>query len=209
MSGLLIEQPSIAEGVVHLKENDPVFSKLPNAFFDINRNVTPSGLGGLVRTICGQQVSTKAADAIWGRVKDAMNPDNAQSILKHDEDSLRALGLSRPKARYILGAAEALIDGRLTPQDWHNMDDDAVFEQILALKGFGEWSVHMILLFSLARGNVWPAGDLGIQIGLHYYLECADRPNQKLTETYKEHFSPHASAAALLLWELKSYKESV
>lgn len=163
----------------------------------------PPGFAGLARIIAGQQLSTRAAATIWDRVLTACGEPEPESYLALPEDALRAAGLSRQKIGYIRGLAEAVLSGALRPQDFAAMDDAGVEAAITALKGFGPWSAQMALMFGLARPDVWPAGDLGIQTGMQRYLGLAARPGFEETRGHGDRFAPRRTAASLLLWSLK------
>lgn len=131
-------------------------------------------------------------------------PDN---ILRAGEDDLRALGLSRSKISYLKGLADAVASGRFNPADMQTLSNEDVTARITAIKGFGPWSAQMFLMFGLARPNVWAPGDLGIQYGLQYYLQAADRPDIAAATLLEPRFTPHQTAASLMLWHLKIVTE--
>ncbi len=200
----LYHVPRIFEGIEHLLENDPVFSKLGLRTVDLKRPYYGPGFQGLVRIVVGQQVSTHAADSMWKRLQNDLPNITPNSILILNQDELRALGLSHQKARYIRALAEAINDKSFDPAALEDMDDDGVYEAITALKGFGSWSAEIYLMFCLARPDVWPAGDLGIQEGLRKYLGRKERPDEKQTKKAGERFKPYRTAASLLLWHMKA-----
>jgi DNA-3-methyladenine glycosylase II len=130
--------------------------------------------------------------------------NDPRAILAMPDDDLRSCGLSFQKIKYIRGLADAVANDQIDFRALKRAPDDQVIAVLTSLKGFGVWSAQMILIFTLARPNVWPAGDLGVQEGLRLYRRLPDRPTAKETESYGlKKFTPHASAAALLLWRLK------
>lgn len=195
--------PRIFDGLEHLLKNDPVFSGLGLNPADIKRIYVGAGFRGLVRIVIGQQVSTQAADSLWQRLQDGIPNVTPNSVLILKPDEMRNLGLSHQKAGYIRGLADAINEGAFDPQALDPLTDDEVYKAITALKGFGPWSAEMFLMFALARPDIWPAGDLGIQEGLRKYLGLEDRPDFEATQKEGERFAPHRTAAALLLWHLK------
>lgn len=200
----LYHVPRIYEGLEYLLTNDPVFSKLGIKSKDIKREYIGPGFEGLVRIVIGQQVSTQAADSMWKRFTEAVPNVTPNYVLIMDQDEMRALGLSHQKTRYIRGLAQAIKDGEFNPESFDNLSDDEVYDAVTALKGFGNWSAEMFLIFGLARPDIWSPADLGVQEGLRKYLAAADRPNELQTEKAGKLFAPHRTAATLLLWHLKA-----
>ena len=200
---LLHELPHIRESLDRLIANDAFFSKLD---IDYDRFYWPhmgGGFEGLVRIVAGQQVSTSAATAIRVRTEKTIKPLTPANLIKEGEDKLRECGFSRPKAGYILGAAEAVQNGTLDMEALAEKSEDDVAASITALKGFGPWSAQIYLMFGLARPDIWPAGDLGIQEGLRIYLGQGERPDETQTQAEGERFKGDRTAAAMLMWYVK------
>lgn len=196
--------PRIFEGLEHLLTRDPVFGKLDISAADIRREYVGPGFPGLVRIVIGQQVSVQAADSLWRRFEGGIPNVTPNSVLVLKQDEMRALGLSHQKARYIRELALAVNEARFDPLALDHLSDDEVYESICALNGFGKWSAEMFLIFGLARPDVWPAGDLGIQEGLRKYLGIDERPDAARTLKEGRRFAPYRTAATLLLWHLKA-----
>jgi DNA-3-methyladenine glycosylase II len=159
--------------------------------------------GTLVRSITGQQLSTKAAMTIYGRLTELYEgrTPTPQEIIDTDPDQLRAIGLSRAKAAYLRDLAEHITDGELPVDQLAEMPDDEVSERLTAIKGLGRWTVDMFLMFHLGRPDVLPVGDLGIRkaIQIHYGLE--ELPKAAEMERIAEAWRPHRTLASLYLWE--------
>ena len=172
---------------------------MPDFSWRTHEAVFPS----LMRTIVGQQLSTKAAGTIWARVCDGVGDISPKGFSKVDDETLRGFGLSRQKISYVRSLAEAVLSGDFVPEDLHGMDDETVLQQITALKGFGVWSAQMVLIFTLNRVDIWPSGDLGIQEGVKIYKKLDERPDSAATERFGQIFKGQRTAAALLLWKLK------
>lgn len=188
----------------HLLVNDCVFAASGLTHDHVTATRDDFDLPSLAQTIVGQQLSTKAAATIWGRVAAAIDIHDPQSYLAATHDELRALGLSSQKVKYFHGLAEAVRDDKLDFAALKRASNDDVIAALTSLKGFGVWSAQMMLIFALARPDVWPSGDLGVQEGLRMYRKLKERPDAKATEQYGlKKFGPHTSAAALLLWRLK------
>jgi len=163
-------------------------------------------MAGLIRIVVGQQISNKVAQNLWVKLITDINPNNPDDILNADETQLKSYGLSRQKIGYVRGLADAVKNNQVDIASWATKTSDVVRDEITSLKGFGPWSAQVFLLFHLCDRHIWPAGDLGVQIGLQKYLGLNDRPNEKQTRDKKDLFENRESAAALLLWELKGDK---
>lgn len=196
--------PHIQSDVEYLLENDRVFKKsgiqMPDFSWRTHEEIFPS----LMRTIVGQQLSTKAANTIWQRVVDGVGDITPKGFSKIDDEMLRAYGLSRQKISYVRGLALAVQSNQFDPESVWEMDDADVVEHITALKGFGVWSAQMILIFTLSRPDVWPSGDLGIREGVRVYKNADERPDVAMTEKFGQKFKGRRTAAALLTWKLMS-----
>jgi DNA-3-methyladenine glycosylase II len=159
--------------------------------------------GTLIRSITGQQLSTKAASTIYGRVSDFYGgkTPTPEQIIATDPEQLRALGLSNAKAAYLRDLAEHIVDGELPIDRLAELSDEEVYEALIAVKGLGRWTVDMFLIFHLGRPDVLPVGDLGIRkaIQLEYGLE--EMPKASEMERIAEAWRPHRSLASLYLWE--------
>lgn len=193
----------IQNDIAHLLAHDSVFKKsgvvMPDFSWRTHEEMFPS----LMRTIVGQQLSTKAANTIWQRVVDGVGDLSPAGFLAVSDEVLRGFGLSRQKISYIRGLVADVQSGKFRPNEIAALDDESALAALTALKGFGEWSAQMILIFTLARRDVWPAGDLGIREGARLYLGLDDRPDVDATRRIGETFKGRRTAAALLFWRLK------
>lgn len=204
--GFLHDVPHIRRSLDHLLETDPVFSNIDTDFSDFPWPHFAGGFPGLVRIVIGQQISTSAAASLWNKMFTRIEPLTPENLLKQNDDILRDIGLSRQKQSYVRGLARAILDGECDPSGFKDLEDEEIKTRITSLKGFGDWSANIYLLFCLARPDVWPAGDLGIQLGLQDYLELDEKPDAKRTAEEGKRFKGHRSAASLLMWHLKSQK---
>ena len=158
------------------------------------------GYATLLRTIVGQQVSVKAADAMWVKLDVAVGgvTDPAQMLAASDEQ-LRAGAMSRQKASYARSLADEVTSGRL---DLTNLpaDDEEAIAALVRIKGIGRWSAEVYLLFAEGRPDIWPAGDLAVQIETGRILGHETRPSEKLTRELAEAWRPYRGAAAIFTW---------
>jgi DNA-3-methyladenine glycosylase II len=159
--------------------------------------------GALLRAIVGQQLSTKAARTIYGRVLELFDgkTPSPEQLLEAGEADLRAAGLSGRKVEYVRDLAVHVIDGELELDRLDQLADEAVIEEIVAVRGLGVWTAEMFLIFHLERPDVLSGGDLGIRkaVQIEYGLEEMPAPTRVLE--IGEPWRPHRSLASLYLWE--------
>jgi DNA-3-methyladenine glycosylase II len=159
--------------------------------------------GALLRAIVGQQLSTKAARTIYLRVLELFDgtTPSPEQLLEASEADLRGAGLSGRKVEYVRDLASHVIGGELELDRLGELDDAEVIEEIVAVRGLGQWTAEMFLIFHLERPDVISGGDLGIRkaIQIEYGLEQMPKPQEVMTMS--EPWSPHRSLASLYLWE--------
>lgn len=156
----------------------------------------------LARIVVGQQVSTAAARTIWGRVCEAFgNRAPRPEEVVGAEEVLRGCGLSGRKASYVAGIGEAIVGGDFVPEELEEMPDADVIETMTALKGLGQWSAEMFLMFNLGRPDVFSGGDLGLRNGMKIALELDEAPTPQEAVATAERWSPHRTLACIYLWE--------
>jgi DNA-3-methyladenine glycosylase II len=162
----------------------------------------PTGYATLLRTIVGQQVSVAAAASVWRKLEAHLGEDlPPDRLLASEFDDLRACGLSRQKQGYVRSLCELVVTGTL---DLDNLpgDDEAAIAELVRIKGIGRWSAEIYLLFAEGRPDIWPAGDLAVQAGLHKLLGLEARPSEKETRALAEDWRPHRGAAAIFTWHV-------
>ncbi len=162
--------------------------------------IRPTGFETFLDIIVGQQISTEAARAIMQRLRDLLPDMQARTLLQLSFDDLRKSGLSNRKVEYAQGLATAIVEGWFDFESLVTMDDQAAIRAITALRGFGEWSAEIYLMFVLQRGDVFPANDLALQIALQKLKRLPERPGDKQSRAIIEHWSPWRSAGSLFLW---------
>ena len=162
--------------------------------------ISERGYITLLRAIVGQQVSIKAAASIWAKLDAATGGcDDPSRVAATDIEALRAAGLSRQKADYAHSLAEEVITGRLDFDKLPEDDEDAI-AQLVRVKGIGRWTAEVYLLFAEGRTDVWPAGDLAVQIEIGRILGLDGRPTEKRIRELAEPWRPHRGAAAVFAW---------
>jgi DNA-3-methyladenine glycosylase II len=158
--------------------------------------------GALLRSIVGQQLSTKAARAIYLRMLDLFDgPPTPEAMLARSEEELRGVGFSRRKVEYVHDLAGRVLDGELELDRIESLGDEEAIEEISAVRGLGRWTAEMFLLFHLGRPDVISGGDLGIRKAVMVEYGLAAMPTPKEVEERAERWRPNRSLASLYLWE--------
>jgi DNA-3-methyladenine glycosylase II len=193
----------------HLRRADPVMARLidehggPLPLEPDSRGRPDDAYGALVRAIAGQQLSVRAAQAIWRKLIarfDGATPTPEQ-ILADDPDELRAAaGFSRAKVAYLRSLAEHVVSGELALDRLGELSDGDVIRELTAVKGIGEWSAHMFLMFTLHRPDVLAVGDLGIRNAARDAYGLASAPKPAELEAIAEPWRPYRTRACLYLW---------
>ncbi len=202
----------LTDAIEHLRAADPVLRDLIDRIgVDSlgNRRVARSRdhYGALVRTIVGQQLSTRAARAIYDRLTARFGgrAPTPEEILADDPDELRAsAGLSHAKVRYLRSLAEHVLDGSLELGKLGRLSDEEVTARLTAISGIGRWSADMFLMFHLQRPDVLPVGDLGIRKAFEGVYGLPAPPETAEMERIAEPWRPQRSLACLFLWRSQS-----
>lgn len=163
--------------------------------------VRDGGFAALLRIIAEQQVSVAAGAAIWAKTEATLGTVSAEAVAEAGDETLKACGLSRPKVRYARALADAVLSGSLDLEALAHEPDDAVIRRTLtALPGIGRWTADIYMMFCLGHGDVWPAGDLALQVAVQRLLDLPERPGLSEMDEIASHWKPWRSTAALLLW---------
>jgi DNA-3-methyladenine glycosylase II len=159
------------------------------------------GFATLLRIMVAQQLSTRSAAAIWGRLEAACGPAvTAERYLALDEAAFRTIGFSRQKMAYGRRLAEAVASGALDLDALATVPEDEAIAAISAQRGFGRWSAEIYLLFALGRADAFPADDLGLQVGMQRLKRLTTRPNRKAMNELAEPWRPLRGCGAIFLW---------
>ena len=195
-----ISAAAIKEGLDAVAQREPGFARALKVAGYPEPRIRPTGYGTLLRTIVGQQVSVAAAASMWRKLEGHIGEDLAlERVLESSFDELRACGLSRQKQGYIRSLCELVTAGELN-FDALPEDDEEAIAQLTRIKGIGRWSAEIYLLFAEGRADIWPAGDLAVQAGLHKLLDLPERPSEKATREMAEAWRPHRGATAIFTW---------
>jgi len=188
------------KATAELSTRDPVMKTLIAQYKTFKLGSRGDAFQTLARAIVGQQISVKAAQSVWERFAAAHSAVTPVVVAASKLDTLRGCGLSGQKSGYILDLATRFRDGHLQPARWTQLDDEAVIEELVQVKGIGRWTAEMFMIFNLARPDVFPIADLGLQkaITLHY------NRGRKLTPARMQRigaaWAPWRSVATWYLW---------
>lgn len=187
--------------LAYLKAKDKTLGAVIDSLGVLQRPVHDDIFSSVVHHILGQQISTKAQEAVWERLSSRVDTVDAAHLLALGRTELQAVGTSFRKADYILDFADKVASGDFNIASLETMPDAEVIAALSSLKGVGAWTAEMLLIFTLKRPDVLSFGDLGIQRGLRmlYRHKEIDR---KRFERYKKRYSPYASTASLYLWAI-------
>jgi DNA-3-methyladenine glycosylase II len=191
----------------HLRSVDHVLRRLIDERGPIDpetdrRGSRPHAYEALARAIVGQQLSTKAAASIWGRITELFGEEtpSPQHLIEADGQTLRDAGLSWSKVGFLKDLAERVADGRLDLDRLSELSDEDVVATLTEIKGVGRWTAEMFLIFHLARPDVISTGDLGIRRAAQVAYGLDDLPGPAELERIAEPWRPHRTLACLYLW---------
>ena len=198
---------SINAAVDELARREKAFAAVLERHGRPEPRVSEPGATTLLRTIVGQQVSVAAARSMWAKLEAGYgSPPDLAKILKASDEDLRLAGLSRQKAGYARSLAGLVLSGELD-LDQLPEDDEEAIALLTKIKGIGRWSAEIYLLFAEGRTDVWPAGDLAVQVEIGKLLGLEGKPSEKQLRELAEAWRPHRGAVAVLAWH--SYNSEV
>ena len=195
-----LSKETIKTGLDHVGAIEPRLAEAVAQSGYPEPRIRPEGYETLLRTIVGQQVSVASAAAVWNKLERRLGQGcPAETLIATEFDELRACGLSRQKQGYARSLAELILSGGL---DLANLpdDDEEAIAVLTKVRGIGRWSAEIYLLFAQGRPDIWPAGDLAIQIGVGNFLALAERPSEQDLRRQAEAWSPHRGAVAIFTW---------
>ncbi len=190
----------IREGLDAIAAREPRWAEALASHGYPAERIRPTGYRTLLRTIIGQQVSVASADSVWNKLTGHLGEEVVPAeLLASSFDELRACGLSRQKQGYVRSLCE-LVDSGTLDLDSLPRDDEEAIAQLTRIKGIGRWSAEIYLLFAEGRPDIWPAGDLAVQIAVGRLADLPERPSEGVTRTLAEPWRPYRGAAAIFAW---------
>ena len=188
----------------HLVKRDRVMKKLIPRFSDGQLESRGDAFTTLARSIVGQQISVKAAQAVWDRLIALTSGPSSKlspkAVLDLDAPQIRAAGLSARKVEYLCDLAEHFRSGAVSPARWHDMDDEAIIEELVGIRGIGRWTAEMFLIFHLLRPNVLPLDDVGLIKGISVNYFSGEPVSRAEAREVGEAWSPYRSVATWYIW---------
>ena len=195
----------IKKAVSSLLKKDPEIKFLLNSYEIDDLKPKKNYFKSLTRTIIYQQLSGKAAQTISDRFI-SLYPSNdyplPQDILKTNHDLLRSVGISNAKAHYIKNIAEAFINGTVDHENFGQLSDTEIMDQLISIKGVGPWTIQMFLMFALNRLDIFPTGDLGVQKGFKIYFKLKELPSPAEMILRAEVWRPYRTIMSIYFWKV-------
>ncbi|HEX5686314.1 MAG TPA: DNA-3-methyladenine glycosylase [Ideonella sp.] len=188
----------------HLAKRDRVMKKLIPQFGEARLQSRGDAFTTLARSIVGQQISVKAAQSVWDKFAAVVGgPSNRLApgdVLALDALTLRGVGLSARKTEYLIDLARHFADGTVHVKQWQQMDDEAIIDELVAIRGIGRWTAEMFLIFHLMRPNVLPLDDLGLLKGISLSYFSGEPVSRAEARELGEGWAPYRSVATWYLW---------
>ena len=185
------------KAVTDLSKNDNIIAKIITDYPKERMEMKNDTLHTLVRSVVGQQISVRAADAIWNRLDEACNNSITESnLLELSIEDMRKTGLSNTKSNYIMN----IVNANLSELDWENMNDEEVSNELCKIKGIGPWTADMFLIFRLGRANILPLGDIGLVNAINLHYNNKEKLSKEKLMKFKEKWSPWCSIATWYMW---------
>jgi DNA-3-methyladenine glycosylase II len=188
----------------HLGKRDRVLRKLIPKFGEARLQSRGDAFTTLARSIVGQQISVKAAQSVWGKFVEAIGGPSTRAdpsaVLEIDAAALRGAGLSARKCEYLVDLARHFEDGLVHVKQWQVMEDEAIIEELVAIRGIGRWTAEMFLIFHLMRPDVLPLDDLGLIKGISVNYFSGEPVSRAEAREVSEAWTPFRSVATWYIW---------
>jgi DNA-3-methyladenine glycosylase II len=192
------------EACKHLARRDRVMKKLIPQFGEARLQSRGDGFTTLARSIVGQQISVKAAQSVWERFAALVESPSTKlppaEVLKLKAEAIRAAGLSARKVEYLRDLARHFAEGSVHVRQWQQMDDEAIIEELVAIRGIGRWTAEMFLIFHLMRPNVLPVDDLGLLKGISVNYFSGEPVTRVEAREIGDGWAPYRSVATWYIW---------
>ncbi len=196
-----LQQPSYwADARAHLMKRDRVLRKLLPQYEQGMLESRGDAFVTLARSIVGQQISVRAAQAVWDRCEAAVPRVTPKHMLAVAGATLREAGLSQRKVEYIQDLAQHFEDGRLHAKQWQHMDDEAIIRELITVRGIGRWTAEMFLIFYLLRPDVLPLDDIGLLAGISRLYFSGEAVSRSDAREVAQAWAPYRSVATWYIW---------
>ena len=196
----LIKPAYWEEACKHLAKKDRVMRRLIPQFGDVCLESRGDACVTLARSIVGQQISVKAAQSVWDRFAALSKSLTPANVLKLKVDDMRASGLSARKVEYLVDLALHFSNGTVHTRQWADMDDEAIIDELVAIRGIGRWTAEMFLIFYLLRPNVLPLDDVGLINGISHNYFSGEAVSRSDAREVASAWAPYCSVATWYIW---------
>ncbi len=197
MPKYLKTNPEVKE---HLIKTDPLLKPLIDLYGDIEIELETEYFEALISSIVGQQLSNKAAAAIWNRLKNLTPIVDAPTLLAIGDEELRSIGISYAKISYIKNLSRAVLNREILIESFDALPDDEIIRELVAVKGIGQWTAEMFLIFSLGRQDVFSVGDGGLNRAVKNIYQIENVPTKQRLFEISSNWKPYRTFASLYLW---------
>jgi DNA-3-methyladenine glycosylase II len=191
---------TLLKGVRELAERDEDLARIVSAFGPPPLWEREQGFHSLIHIILEQQVSLASAQAAYTRLEKAINPLSPKNFLGLTDKELKQIGFSQQKSRYGRELAKAILDGSLRLSELTRLDDGEAKERLMNVKGIGPWTADIYLMMALGRTDIWPMGDLALEVALQKVKGLPARPTPEEARKLSDRWQPWRAVAARLLW---------
>jgi 3-methyladenine DNA glycosylase/8-oxoguanine DNA glycosylase len=192
-----------AEATAHLKLCDANLASLIHKVGPCRLRPADDLLAALTESIISQQISSKAATTIFGKVSAVMShPWQIEEMIRLDDEFLKSCGVSPQKRGYLASLVDHVHSGKLHLSKMQSLDDETVVSELTKVKGIGRWTTEMFLMFALNRPDILPTADLGIKSGLMRIFELDDHPSPEVSENLTHHWRPYRTVASWYVWRI-------
>jgi DNA-3-methyladenine glycosylase II len=189
-----------AAACAHLSKKDRVMKRLIPQFGDVCLVSRGDAFVTLARSIVGQQISVKAAQSVWNKFAALNKKITPASVLKLKVDDMRAAGLSARKVEYLVDLALNFHGKNVSVKEWQHMDDEAIIEELVAIRGIGRWTAEMFLIFHLMRSNVLPLDDVGLINGISKNYFSGEPVSRSDAREVAQAWQPYSTVATWYIW---------
>lgn len=193
-------EADLREGLDALARADPLIARVRAETGEVPLNWSEPGFSGLIQIIMAQQLSKFAAEAIWRRLKARVRPMTPERLARAREATLRGCGLSAAKIATVRALSEALCRGEVDLDGFDARPADDIIDELCRVKGIGPWTAELYLLFGIGHADIWPAGDLALQVAVGEALDLDGRPDASAVAEIAARWRPWRGVAARLFW---------